>query len=73
MEIFILQYYFMAFPFQLKFALQWHMEVETLDSPVGQPQCEELEARRLEEEVGVGFAQLADAGDPVAEPPDHLN
>ena len=41
-------------------------------SPVGQPQWEELQTGGLEEEVDVGFAQLVDAGDPVAEPPDHL-
>ena len=41
-------------------------------SPVGQSEGEELQTGGLEEEVDVGFAQLVDAGDAVAEPPDHL-
>ena len=44
----------------------------TLLSPVRQSEGEELQTGGLEEEVHVGFAQLVDAGDAVAETPDHL-
>ena len=64
----------MAFPFPIQVSFDPISKGKSiLYSPVCQSQGEELEARRLEEEVGVGFAQLTDAGDAVAEPPDHLN
>ena len=41
--------------------------------PVGQPQGEQLQTRRLEEEVPVLGGQLRDAGDAVAEGADDVN
>ena len=41
--------------------------------PVGQAEGEELEAGWLEEEVPVPLHQVAVAGDPLTEPPDHVD
>ena len=41
--------------------------------PVGQPEGEELQARRLEQQVPVGLAEIADAGDSITEAPDDLD